>query len=113
MTLEARIAFLAFFFLLWCGLGLIPWSIAAVLTRGRGALLALPLALAGASAAGVLVPLIGLRDATGFFLSLPIAMVGATVGVCTGIALSRRLEAARALTADAGPAANASDTLDP
>lgn len=113
MTLEARIAFLAFFFLLWYGLGLIPWSIAAVLTRGRGALLALPLALAGASAAGVLVPLVGLRDATGFFLSLPMAMIGAAIGACTGIALSRRLDAARAPAAGAGPTPNPSDTLDP
>ena len=53
MTTEARIAFVLFFFAVWCFLGLIGWAIAAVIVRGRGALPALPLALAAACAASV------------------------------------------------------------
>lgn len=92
LTFEARLAFILFFFFVWCVLGLIPWAIAAVIVRGRGALLALPLALAAACVLAVLVPLTGLRDATGFFLSLPAALLGATAGATAGIALSRRIE---------------------
>ncbi|MDO8617117.1 MAG: hypothetical protein Q7T33_15510 [Dehalococcoidia bacterium] len=91
MTAEGRVAFVLFFFLVWCFLGLVPWTIAAVIARGRGALLALPLALAAAAALGVSVPLAGLRDAGGFFLSLPAALLGGALGAFAGIALSRRL----------------------
>jgi uncharacterized membrane protein YeaQ/YmgE (transglycosylase-associated protein family) len=95
VTVEARLAFILFFFLVWCVLGVIPWTVAAVMTRGRGALLGLPLALAGAAAAGVFVPLVGLRDTTGFFLSLPAALVGGAVASVAGIAVSRRLSGLR------------------
>ena len=91
MTLEARLAFVLFFFALWCLLGLLPWALAAVLTRGRGALLALPLALAGAAAGGILVPILGLRDAFGFFLSLPVALAGGALASAAAIALGRRI----------------------
>lgn len=91
MTLEARLAFVLFFFALWCGLALIPWAVAAVLSRGRGALPALPLALAGGAAGGVLVPLLGLRDALGFLLSLPAALLAAALASAAGIALASRL----------------------
>ncbi len=91
MTTEARLGFIAFFFLVWCFLGLIPWTVLAVFVRGRGALLALPLALAGAAAAGVAVPLLGGRDATGFFVSLATAGLGGALGAVAGIALARRL----------------------
>jgi len=94
VTFEARLAFIAFFLLCWCVLGLIPWALAAVWVRGRGALLALPLALAGACAAGVLVPLLGQRDAKGYFLSLGTALAGSAIGSAAGIAFSRRLSTA-------------------
>jgi len=55
--------------------------------------MALPLALAGAVAGGVLVPLLGLRDALGFFISLPAALVGGAIASTAGIALARRLAA--------------------
>ena len=90
MTTEARIAFIIFFFAVWCFLGLIAWAVAAVVARGRGALPALPLGLAGAAAAGVLVPLVGLDDAKGFFLSLLAALAGGALGAGGGIALARR-----------------------
>lgn len=93
MTLEARLAFIAFFLLCWCVLSLVPWALAAVWVRGRGALLALPLALATACAAGVAVPLLGQRDANGYFLSLATALAGGAIGAAAGIAFSRRLRA--------------------
>ena len=91
MTFEAGMAFIAFFLLCWCVLGLIPWAITAVWVRGRGALLALPLALASACAAGVLVPVLGQRDASGYFLSLGTALIGSALGSAAGIAFSRRI----------------------
>jgi uncharacterized membrane protein YeaQ/YmgE (transglycosylase-associated protein family) len=95
MTIEARLAFIAFFLICWSLLGLIPWALAAVWRRGRGAILALPLALAGACAGGVLVPLLGRRDLTGFLISLLTALVGSGVASAAGIAISRRIAAAR------------------
>ncbi len=95
MTAEARLAFIVFFFAVWCFLGLMAWAVAAVVWRGRGALPALPLALAAAAAGGVVVPLLGARDAAGFFLSLVTAVIGGVLGSVAGIALARRLERAR------------------
>lgn len=95
MTFEARLAFIAFFLLCWCVAGLIPWTIGAVWIRGRGALLALPLVLTGACAAGILVPLLGQRDVNGYFLSLGVALVGGAIGSAAGIAFSRRLAASK------------------
>lgn len=97
MTFEARLAFVAFFLLCWCIVGLIPWALVAVWVRGRGALPALPLALASACAAGILVPLLGQRDARGYFLSLATALVGGAIGSAVGIAFSRRLSVAKHL----------------
>jgi hypothetical protein len=95
MTTEARLAFVLFFFAVWCFLGLIAWAIAATIVRGRGALPALPLALAAASVAGVAVPLLGARDLGGFFLSLITAAIGGALGAVGGIALARRVWPAR------------------
>ena len=90
MTTEARIGFVLVFLVVWCFLGLISWAVAAVIFRGRGALPALPLALAGAATAGVVVPLLGARDLAGFFLSLLTAAIGGALGAASGIALARR-----------------------
>lgn len=91
MTPEARLVFVLFFFAVWCFLGLFPWAVAAVMARGRGALPALPLALGAASAAGVAVPLAGLDDAPGFFLSLATALLGGAIASAAGIRLARKL----------------------
>lgn len=91
MILEARLAFLFLFFLIWCLLGLVPWAVAAVLSRGRGALPALPLALLGAAVFGVAVPLVGQRDAAGFWISLATALLGGVLFSALGVALGRRL----------------------
>jgi hypothetical protein len=89
---EARLAFILFFFFCWCVIGLLPWAASAVVVRGRGSVPALPLALATASAFGVLVPAVGLRDFTGFLLSLLAAATGGAAGSLAGIAFSRYLE---------------------
>ncbi|RLC58372.1 MAG: hypothetical protein DRI30_02705 [Chloroflexi bacterium] len=96
MTFEARLAFLIFFFLCWTVVALFPWIATALYVRGRGAAVALPLAVVSAWAAGVFVPLAGMRDATGFFVSLLAAFVAAGAGSIAGIVFARRLEAARA-----------------
>jgi len=93
MTTEARLAFVLFFFAAWCVVGLIAWAVAAVVARGRGALPALPLALAAASVAGVAVPLLGARDLAGFFFSFLTAAIGGALGSAGGIALARRIGA--------------------
>lgn len=96
MVWEARAGFVLFFFLCWAVLALIPWAIASVLTRGRGALPALPLAIGGAWAAGIVVPLLGWRDATGFLVSLGTAMIGSGAGSVAGIAFWRQVQKQRA-----------------
>ncbi len=94
MTFEARLIFVLLFFALWTFLGFLPWSFAAVIRRGRHVLLALPLALAAASLAGVLVPLLGARDETGFLLSIATAFLGGLLGTVAGVALAVRISAA-------------------
>ena len=91
MTPEARLAVVLFFFAVWCFLGLIAWAVSAVVARGRGALPALPLAFAAASAAGAAVPLVGINDAIGFFLSLATALFAGAFGSVAGITLARKL----------------------
>ena len=90
MTFEARVLFVVLFFSAWAFLGLLAWASVAVLRRGRGALLALPVSLASACTFGVFVPLVGLRDATGFFVSLALAVLGSFLGYALVIALARR-----------------------
>ena len=102
MTPEARLAFVLFFFAVWCSLGLIAWAVAAVISRGRGALPALPLALSAAAAAGVAVPLGGLDDAAGFFLSLATAVVAGAIASAAGIRMARKFGADSRST-DAAP----------
>ena len=103
MTFEARLAFLIFFFLCWTIVALFPWMATALFVRSRGAAVAFPLAIGAAWAAGVFVPLVGMRDVTGFFVSLLAAFLAAAAGSVGGIAFARRLEAARArLATDRG-----------
>jgi hypothetical protein len=91
MTPEARLGFVLFFFACWCFMGLIAWAIAAVTARGRGALPALPVALAGACAAGVALPLVGLDDFAGFLLSLVASFIAGGVASVAGIRIAQRL----------------------
>jgi hypothetical protein len=113
VTLEARIGFVLLFFLIWIVLGFIPWAAAAVITRGRSALIALPLALAGAAAGGVLVPLAGLTDVLGFFLSMPAALLGSALASTAVILGRNRLSHATSASPDQPTGTDDSDTSHP
>lgn len=91
MTVEARVLFVLFFFSAWAFLGLLAWAAVAVGRRGDGALLALPVSLMAACAFAVLLPVAGLQDALGFFLSLPAAIAGSLAGYAAVNVLRRRL----------------------
>ncbi len=102
MTFEARLAFVIAFLIIWCIAGLVPWATAAVVTRGRGAALALPLCLLAACGFGIAVPVLGARDSAGFFVSLGTAFVGSTLAAVAGTALGRRMERERAADFEPG-----------
>jgi len=89
MPIDLDIIFLALLFIMWAILGFIPWLALAVLRRGRGVLIALPLAVAGGAGGGVLVPAAGAKDETGLFLSLGTALVGGLALALLGLRLSR------------------------
>jgi len=89
MPIDLDIIFLALLFSMWGILGFIPWLALAVLRRGRGVLIALPLAVAGGAGGGVLVPAAGAKDETGLFLSLGTALVGGLALALLGLRLSR------------------------
>jgi hypothetical protein len=91
MTFEARLAFVVFFFAVWLFFGLMAWAAVAVIKRGRGALTALPLALGGAAIAGVAVPLLGMQNGAGFFLSIITATAGGFAGAYAGLAFASRM----------------------
>lgn len=89
MPIDLDIIFLALLFTMWAILGFIPWLALAVLRRGRGVLIALPLAVAGGAGGGVLVPAAGAKDEIGLFLSLGTALVGGLALALLGLRLSR------------------------
>jgi hypothetical protein len=89
MPVDLDIIFLALLFIMWAILGFLPWVVLAVLRRGRGVLIALPLAVAGGAGGGVLVPAAGAKDETGLFLSLGTALVSGLVLALLGLRLSR------------------------
>ena len=91
MTFEARLIIVLLYFALWGFLGLLPWTFAAVARRGREVLPALPTAVAAAWLAGVLVPIVGARNQTGFLVSIATAFAGGVAGTAAGVALSVRL----------------------
>jgi len=93
VTFEARLAIVLLYFVLWGFLGLLPWTLAAVARRGRAVLPALPIAVAAGCLAGVLVPIVGERDATGFLISIATAFAGGAAGTAAGVAFSVRLAA--------------------
>lgn len=91
MTFEARVAFVIFFFAVWLFFGLMAWAAVAVIKRGRGALPAFPLALAGAALGGVMVPLFGIQNGAGFALSLLTAIAGGFAGAFAGLTFASRM----------------------
>jgi hypothetical protein len=68
--------FLALLLVVWTGLGATAWLAGAIVRRGRGVLVGLPLAMAGGIGAGVLVPAAGARNEAGLLLSLGTALLG-------------------------------------
>lgn len=84
MTFEARVGFVIAFLLIWAVIGVIPWAVAAIRMRGRGALLLLPVVATSAILAGIIVPLAGAKDITGFWLSLFTALIGAIIAAVAG-----------------------------
>jgi len=89
MPIDLDIIFLALLLIVWGILGFIPWVVLAVLRRGRGVLIALPLAIAGGAGGGVLVPAAGAKDETGLLLSLGTAFVGGLALALLGLRLTR------------------------
>ncbi len=64
---------------LWAALGLVPWSVALIAARGRGALVALPFAFAAGIGGGALVPALVVDDGLGFSISLLTALAAGAV----------------------------------
>jgi hypothetical protein len=89
MPVDLDIIFLALLFIMWAILGFIPWLVLAVLRRGRGVLIALPLAVAGGAGGGVLVPAAGAKDEAGLLLSLGTALLGGLALALLGLRLAR------------------------
>jgi len=91
VTVEARAAFLAFFLVLWALVALLPWLGVALWRRGRGVVLALPLAPLAGCVGGVLLPLAGADDGRGFLFSLLAAFAGGALGTAAGVVVEGRL----------------------
>ena len=72
---------------LWGALGLLPWSVALIAARGRGALVALPFAFAAGIGGGALVPALVADDALGFGVSL---LTAAASGAIVSTVVVRR-----------------------
>jgi len=81
--------FLAVLFIVWAGLGATAWLAIAIVRRGRGVLVGLPLAVAGGIGAGVLVPAAGAHDEAGLLLSLGAALLGGFVLSLVGIRIQK------------------------
>ena len=91
MTFEARLGFIVIFLLIWATIGVIPWALAAIRSKGRGALLLLPVVIFSAVLGGIIVPLTGARGITGFWTSLFTALGAALVAAAAGSALMARV----------------------
>ena len=98
MILEARIGFIILFLLIWSIVGIGPWTVSAIASKGRGSLLLLPIVVLSAIAAGFIVPLTGARGLTGFWISLITALIGAIIASIAGAALVRRIHAGQPTT---------------
>jgi len=73
-------------FSLWAACGLLPWSVALIAGRGRGAFSTLPFAIAAGIAGGLLTAVFA-KDGIGFAVSL----LAATAASAIAIAAFRRV----------------------
>ena len=78
---------------LWGAFGLVPWCAALVVGRGRGALVALPLAFVAGAAGGALVPALGGSGGVAFGISL---LTATTAGAAVSTFAVRRAVASKA-----------------
>ena len=85
MTLF-EVIFLGLLMTGWLIVGILPWLVVSVATRGDAGLANLPLCLLAAVVAGLLVPIVGLTDGTGLWLSFVAALVAPS-----GLMAARRL----------------------
>lgn len=65
---------------LWAACGLLPWSVALVLGRGRGAFTALPIAIVAGIVGGLVVATV-MKDWIGFGISLAGAMAASVAAI--------------------------------
>ena len=84
--------FLALLLIVWTGLGATAWLAVAIVHRGRGVLVGLPLAMAGGMGAGVLVPAAGADNEAGLLLSLGAAVLGGFAFSLVGIRIQARMK---------------------
>ena len=63
---------------LWGAVALVPWYVLLIARCGRGAYVALPIAVAAGMAGGALVPAFGGKDAFGFGISLLASLAAST-----------------------------------
>ena len=75
---------------LWGACGLLPWCVALIAGRGRGALVALPMAALAGMAGGLLVATLA-KDGAGFAVSVLVAIAAGTL-VSIVASWSRRKE---------------------
>ncbi len=64
---------------LWGALALVPWYVLLIARRGRGAFVALPIAVVAGIAGGALTPALGGKDAFGLGISLVAALVASAM----------------------------------
>lgn len=60
----------------WMLCGVVPWLVLSISTRGDAGLIFLPVSMAVAVLAALLVPLLGATDVTGLWLSFLAALAG-------------------------------------
>ena len=77
---------------LWGAFGLVPWCAALVVGRGRGAIVALPLAFAAGAAGGALVPALGGSGGLAFGISLLTATAAAAIASAVPVRLASKAQ---------------------
>ncbi len=73
-------------FSLWAACGMLPWSVALIAWRGRGAFSALPVAIVAGIAGGLLVAIFG--DS---WLAVLVSLATATLAAAVAIVAFRRM----------------------
>ncbi len=65
----------ALFIGIWMALGVVPWLVASVLTRGHIGVVLLPLCVFAGVTGGMLVPFLGFTNTSGIWLSFVVALM--------------------------------------